>query len=71
VLLIAAGQLAIGCYFIKAGFGRRMREARRDEAPVIRSDKVDGYLQIACFVLGALCIVTGLFMLAMLVPALS
>jgi hypothetical protein len=68
LFLIAFGQLAIGCYFIRTGLSRELRQTRRDEETFIRTDKVDGNIQIACFVFGALFIVVGLFM--MTAPAL-
>ena len=70
MLLRAVGPLVMGWYFIKASFSRELRPARTDAEPVIRSDKVDGYIQIAWFVSGALFAVIGLFMMLMLVPLL-
>jgi hypothetical protein len=45
-----------GLYFILHGFRRELRQRRCDpEAePVVRSDRVDRVVQIACFVLGGL-----------------
>ena len=66
-LLIAVGQIIMGCYILMGGFSRELRQRRPDDAPVIRSDRVDRLVQIACFVLGALFIVSGLFLIVMLI----
>jgi hypothetical protein len=66
-LLIAIGQILLGCRLVRAGFSREAREARMDDEPVRRSDGTDRVVQLACFVLGPLFIVVGLFMLVMLI----
>ena len=69
LFFIAVGQLLLGYSFVQAGFRREIRQSRADpeDAPVIRSDKVDRLVQSACFVVGALFIVVGLFMLVILI----
>jgi hypothetical protein len=54
-----------GLYFILHGFRRELRQRRSDpEAePVVRSDRADKVVQIACFVLGGLFVGGGLLII--------
>ncbi len=67
--LYCAGFFVPGAYFLSRGFSRELRQRRSDpeDPPVIRSDRVDRLVQIACFALGGLFLAVGILFVAMLI----
>lgn len=67
-LIIFVGMILLGYRFLLAGFIKEIRQSRPyEDEPVIRSEKVDRVVKIACFVLGSLFLVTGALLLALLI----
>ncbi|MDQ3908441.1 MAG: hypothetical protein M3268_08860 [Acidobacteriota bacterium] len=69
-LLYCAGFFGLGAYFLLHGFSRELRQRRSndpEDRPVIRSDRVDGLVQIACFVLGGLFLAAGILFVVVLI----
>jgi len=69
ILFIIVGLILIGGYFIRYGLSRELRQRRADpeDDPVIRSDKVDKLVKVACFTLGGLFLVVGLLLLVVFI----
>lgn len=65
--ILIIGSILIGYNFLLHGFSRELRQQRPDDDPVIRSDRIDKLVQIACFVLGVLFLVGGLFLVILLI----
>ncbi len=64
-LVFSAAAVGVGCYFFSGAFRREIRQRRadpEDARPVMRSDRADRLVQIACFCLGTMGLITGLLL---------
>ncbi len=72
MVVSALGMIAMGCHFLLYGFRRDLRQRRidpEDARPVVRSARVDRAIQIACFCLGTVSAVAGVWVLLALIFA--
>ena len=66
LVVIALGLVLLGYKFLLASRHRALRAERPDQPPVVRSDRVDRLVQLACLCLGWLFTCAGALFLGLL-----